>query len=237
MTGITDRLARVSSDVRNALVRASRRPDDVILVAVSKGHSADAVREAYAAGQRHFGESYVQEALPKIEKVAEPDIVWHFIGRLQGNKTRAVAERFQWVHTLDRERTAVRLDAQRPFHAAPLQVLIQVSLAGEAQKGGVGPEEAMALAEALRPLSRLRLRGLMTIAPAGLAEPAAGALFDELRELATRLRAAGFGADTLSMGMSEDFALAIEHGSNCVRIGSAIFGTRAQKKGSEPFFD
>ncbi len=227
MTGITDRLARVSADVRSALERASRPADDALIVAVSKGHPAASVREAYAAGQRHFGESYVQEALPKIEKIAAPDIVWHFIGRLQGNKTRAVAEHFQWVHTLDRERTAVRLNAQRPYYAPPLEVLIQINLAGEAQKGGVAPAEAAPLAEALRPLSRLRLRGLMTVLPAGLAERQAAALFDALRELAGRLLAAGIETDTLSMGMSEDFGLAIEHGSNCVRIGSAIFGPRA----------
>src|SRR5690606_32783204 len=152
------------------------------------------------AGQRHFGESYVQEAEQKLESLAELDIVWHFIGRVQGNKTRFIAERFHWVHTIDRERIARRLSEQRPYHAPSLNVLIQVNLAGELQKGGVAPEEVEPLAEAIARLDKLALRGLMTIPPADLAEDETRAHFERLAALGSRLRERGFGVDTLSMG-------------------------------------
>lgn len=228
MTRITDHLACVRADVREALEHAGRSADDVVIVAVSKGQTALAIQEAYRAGQRHFGESYLQEALPKIEKVALPDVVWHFIGRIQSNKTRAIAERFQWVHTLEREKTAHRLNAQRPYHAPRLNVLLQVNLGRESRKAGVEPAAVRPLAEAVRALPRLELRGLMTILPAGLPEAASAALFDGLGALRLELVAGGFELDTLSMGMSADFRTAIAHGSNCVRIGTAIFGERAR---------
>lgn len=229
MTRITDHLASVRARAREALRRAGRPPDDIMIVAVSKQQSVEAIQEAYRAGQRHFGESYVQEALPKIETIDARDIVWHFIGRIQSNKTRAIAEHFQWIHTLDRDRTAERLDAQRPHYAPPLNVLIQVNLAAEQQKGGVAPEGAESLVEAVLGLPRLRLRGLMAIPPAGRPPSETEAYFDALAALRNRLAAGGFELDTLSMGMSGDFEAAIEHGSNCVRIGTAIFGERGPR--------
>jgi pyridoxal phosphate enzyme (YggS family) len=216
----------VRAEIGEALVSANRPRDDAILVAVSKGQPAAALQEAYQAGQRHFGESYVQESLAKIEKLSHTDIIWHFIGRIQSNKTRVIAEHFQWVHTVDRDKTAVRLSGQRPYYAPPLNVLIQVNLAGERQKGGIPASGARALAETVRSLPRLRLRGLMTIPPAHLDAAESAAYFDELKALETELVEAGFELDTLSMGMSHDFGLALAHGSSCVRVGTAIFGPR-----------
>jgi pyridoxal phosphate enzyme (YggS family) len=212
--------------VHDALRRADRPLDAAMIVAVSKRQSVAAIQEAYRAGQRHFGESYLQEALLKIESIDLPDIVWHFIGRIQSNKTKAIAERFQWVHALDRAKTAERLDAQRPYYAPPLDVLIQVSLAGEPAKGGVEPGGVEGLAAAVLGLPRLRLRGLMTMPPAQLSREKAARYFDELAALRARLSEAGFALDTLSMGMSADFETALAHGSTCVRIGEAIFGPR-----------
>lgn len=196
------------------------------IVAVSKQQSPDAIQQAYRAGQRDFGESYVQEAEPKLAALAELDIVWHFIGRIQGNKTRFIAERFHWAHTVDRERIARRLAEQRPYHAPPLNVLIQVNLAGEPQKGGVAPDEVEPLADAIARFDRLALRGLMTIPPAGLDDSESRVHFERLAALQARLAARGFAVDTLSMGMSDDFEIAIAAGSTCVRIGTAIFGPR-----------
>lgn len=196
------------------------------IVAVSKQQSPDAIQQAYRAGQRDFGESYVQEAEPKLAALAELDIVWHFIGRIQGNKTRFIAERFHWAHTVDRERIARRLAEQRPYHAPPLNVLIQVNLAGEPQKGGVAPDEVEPLADAIARFDRLALRGLMTIPPAGLDDSESRVYFERLAALQARLAARGFAVDTLSMGMSDDFETAIAAGSTCVRIGTAIFGPR-----------
>jgi len=198
----------------------------VTIVAVSKQQSPDAIQQAYRAGQRDFGESYVQEAEPKLAALAELDIVWHFIGRIQGNKTRFIAERFHWAHTVDRERIARRLAEQRPYHAPPLNVLIQVNLAGEPQKGGVAPDEVEPLADAIARFDRLALRGLMTIPPAGLDDSESRVYFERLAALQARLAARGFAVDTLSMGMSDDFETAIAAGSTCVRIGTAIFGPR-----------
>jgi len=193
---------------------------------VSKAQSIASIAEAHAAGQLDFGESYVQESLPKILALQGTDIVWHFIGHLQANKTRAVAEQFQWAHTVDRERIAARLNDQRPHFAPPLNVLIQVNQTGEAQKAGVAPSEVEPLARAIARLPRLALRGLMTIPPAD-ADPARTAgLFEQLAAQRAELAAAGIAMDTLSMGMSDDFELAIEAGATCVRIGTAIFGGR-----------
>lgn len=196
------------------------------IVAVSKQQSAEAIQQAYRAGQRDFGESYVQEAERKLAALADLDIVWHFIGRIQGNKTRFIAEHFHWAHTVDRERIARRLAEQRPYHAPPLNVLIQVNLAGEPQKGGVAPDEVEPLADAIARFDRLALRGLMTIPPAGLAADECRAHFERLAAIGAHLAARGFAVDSLSMGMSEDFEIAIEAGSTCVRIGTAIFGAR-----------
>lgn len=226
MTQITDHLAKTERRVASSLTHAGRASDAVTIVAVSKQHSAEAIAEAYAAGQRHFGENYLQEALPKMDRLAGLDIVWHFIGRIQSNKTRPIAERFDWVHTIDRERIAHRLDAQRPADAAPLDVLIEVNLAGEAQKAGIAANDVAALADAIAALPRLRLRGLMTMPPAASSPAESRLQFDALRELAAELRPRHPTIDTLSMGMSNDFEIAIECGATMVRIGTAIFGPR-----------
>ncbi len=197
---------------------------DVTIVAVSKQRTSEEIAEAFRAGQRDFGESYAQEAVRKIDALRDLDVTWHFIGALQANKTRLVAEKFQWVHTVDRDKIAARLNEQRPHFAPPLDVLIQVNQAREAQKRGAAVEDVPALARAILALPRLRLRGLMTIPPADSdPEP----WFRALAALQARLRGEGLALDTLSMGMSADFEKAIAAGSNCVRIGTAIFGSRA----------
>lgn len=223
----SDRSAGVRERVRSALSRAGRPADDAILVAVSKGQSVGAVQAAYRAGQRDFGESYVQEGVEKIAALDAADAVWHFIGRIQSNKTRAIAERFDWVHTLDRERIAARLAGQRPTARPPLNVLIQVNVGGEPQKAGVAPHALRPLAEAASRLPGLKLRGLMTIPPAGLAPSEGLAHFRRLAALHRELADEGYGVDTLSMGMSHDFEVAIEAGANCIRVGTAIFGPRS----------
>jgi PLP dependent protein len=228
VTDITDHLARVTRRVRDALIEAGRPEDAVTIVAVSKLQPATAIEAAFRAGQRHFGESYVQEALAKMELVRELPIEWHFIGRIQANKTRAIARHFQWVHTVDRLRIAMRLNEQRPHFAPPLNVLLQVNQAGESQKGGVAEAELEGLARAVAGLPRLRLRGLMSIPPAGGTAAETTGLFARLRELRDGLLASGLDVDTLSMGMSADYELAVEEGATMVRIGTAIFGPREQ---------
>jgi pyridoxal phosphate enzyme (YggS family) len=213
------------ADIVERVARAARRArgsSDVTIVAVSKAQPASAISAAFHAGQAHFGESYVQEAVDKMDELAGLAITWHFIGRVQANKTRTIAERFDWVHTVDREKTALRLSEQRPRTAPPLNVLIQVNLANEPQKGGVAAADVAALARAIRVLPRLALRGLMTLPP----QQSSAAWFNDLKALHDRLAADGVELDTLSMGMSGDFELAIAAGSNCVRIGTAIFGPR-----------
>jgi len=196
----------------------------VQIIAVSKLQPASAIAAAYAAGLRHFGESYVQEALPKMAELEELDIVWHFIGRLQANKTRAVAEHFDWVHTVDRLRIAERLNEQRPHFAPPLNVLIQINQGGEDQKAGTLEHDVDSLARGISALPKLALRGLMTLPPQSGEK--AGAWFASLAALRARLAAGGIPLDTLSMGMSADFEAAIAEGANFVRIGTAIFGAR-----------
>lgn len=224
MTEITEHLAEIVERVARA-TRLARSTERVTIVAVSKGQPASAIREAFHAGQRHFGESYAQEAAPKLAELGDLDATWHFIGRLQTNKTRFVAETFDWVHTVDRDKIARRLNEQRPPHEPPLNVLIQVNQANEPQKGGVAPDDVAPLARAIMALPRLALRGLMTVPPA---DDEAGAVhwFGELAALRRALAAGGIELDTLSMGMSADFEAAIAAGSNCVRIGTAIFGAR-----------
>jgi len=224
VTEITDHLAEIVGRVARAAERA-HGTTRVTIVAVSKQQSSEAIAEAFRAGQRDFGESYAQEAIPKMDALRDLDITWHFIGTIQTNKTRLIAERFHWVHTVDRTKIAVRLNDQRPHFAAPLNVLIQVNLAGEQQKGGVAPADVAPLARAIRGLPRLKLRGLMTIPPRA-SEGSTDPWFRDLAELRDRLRVDGLELDTLSMGMSADFEAAIAAGSNCVRIGTAIFGER-----------
>ena len=220
-------LQSVRTRIARAAERAGRDPGSIRLLAVSKQQPVALVRAAAAAGQSEFGENYVQEGIDKIAALADvPGLVWHFIGQLQGNKTREVAERFDWVHTVDRERIASRLSAQRPHDAAPLQVLLQVRLADEPGKGGVTPAEAPALAAAVTALPQLRLRGLMCIPPPAADEEAQRRPFRQLRELMESLDAAGHPLDTLSMGMSDDIEAAVLEGATIVRVGTAIFGRR-----------
>ncbi len=220
-------LQMVRARIVQAAVRAGRDPGSVRLLAVSKQQPAALVRAAATAGQTEFGENYVQEGIDKVAALADvPGLAWHFIGQLQGNKTREVAETFDWVHTVDRERIASRLSAQRPGDAAPLQVLLQVRLADEPGKGGVTPMAVPALAAAVAALPRLRLRGLMCIPPPATDLAAQRQPFRQLRELLESLNAAGHALDTLSMGMSDDLEAAVLEGATIVRVGTAIFGRR-----------
>ena len=221
--GLSPVLARIEAATR----RAGRDSRSVTLLAVSKQQPAAAIRALAEAGQREFGENYLQEAVGKLEALQDLPLQWHFIGQLQGNKTREVAERFQWVHTVDRERVAFRLSAQRPHYAPALQVLLQVKLADEGAKGGVSPADLPALAAAVAALPRLRLRGLMCIPPDSATEAEQRQPFRRLRQLLDDLRSAGHDMDTLSMGMSGDLEAAILEGATLVRVGTAIFGPRA----------
>ena len=230
MGSIGSNLQEVKRRVETACVGAARDANTVTLLAVSKTFGADAVLDALAAGQQAFGENYVQEALAKIEVLSaqRAQIEWHLIGPLQSNKTRPVAEAFDWIHSVDRLKIAQRLAEQRPAALPPLQVCLQVNVSGEASKSGIEPAELPALARAVAALpgDRVRLRGLMSIP-----EPAAGLAAQRephrrLRELLMQLQAEGLALDTLSMGMSDDLEAAVLEGSTLVRIGRAIFGAR-----------
>jgi PLP dependent protein len=225
-----DALQSVLRRIAVAAGSARRNPADVRLLAVSKQQPVELVRAAAAAGQHEFGENYVREGLAKITALADLPLTWHFIGQLQGNKTREVAEHFQWVHTVDRARIAERLSAQRPAQAPPLQVLLQVSLADEPGKGGVTTTELPALAAAVARLPRLQLRGLMCIPPPARDLQAQRAPFRRLRELRDELNAGGHQLDTLSMGMSDDLEAAVLEGATIVRVGTAIFGPRPAQR-------
>jgi pyridoxal phosphate enzyme (YggS family) len=259
MTTIATNLQRIHARIANACQLSGRSPESVGLLAVSKTFGADAVVQAYAAGQFAFGENYIQEAVEKItalgawaakrsaqvkEEPAQPagdteqsalaprllaysPLQWHCIGPIQSNKTRLVAEHFDWVHTLDRLKIAQRLSEQRPSHLPPLQVCIQVNVDGGPTKSGVAPTEALALALAVSKLPRLRLRGLMCIPEPAPDFVAACAVFSRARALFDALNQEGLGLDTLSMGMSDDLEAAIASGSTMVRVGSAIFGARS----------
>jgi pyridoxal phosphate enzyme (YggS family) len=226
MDTIEKRLQAVKSRIARACAAAGRDPRDIVLVAVSKTFPADAVRAAHAAGQRDFGENHAQDAVAKIDALGDLDLVWHFIGPIQSNKTRSIAAHFAWVHSIDRLKIAERLAAQRPEALPPLQACIQVNVSGEATKSGVAPAEAPALARAVAALPRLQLRGLMAI-PEPTDDPALQRRrFESLRDLRDRLAADGFALDTLSMGMSDDLEAAIAAGATMVRVGTAIFGAR-----------
>jgi len=209
-----------------AAVAAGRNPDDVTLLAVSKGQSAARIREAAGLGLRSFGENYVAEAVPKVQALADLGLDWHFIGRLQANKTRPVALHFDWVHGVDREPIARRLSDQRGHFVPPLNICLQVNVLGEASKGGVTPAELPALIDAVRDLPRLRLRGLMCMLPYEAPEALQREGFGCLRQLRDEAAARGILLDTLSMGMSDDLEAAIAEGSTLVRIGTALFGER-----------
>jgi pyridoxal phosphate enzyme (YggS family) len=226
MTTIAYNLQAVRDAIASAAVGAGRLASDVSLLAVSKTFAPDALREAYSAGQTCFAESYVQEALDKIAALQDLAIEWHCIGPIQSNKTRAIAENFSWIHSVDRLKIAERLSAQRPDHLPPLQVCLQVNISLEASKSGVAPNEVSALAYAIAKLPNLKLRGLMAVpAPAGGLETQR-LPFAQLRALRDQLNQQGLQLDTLSMGMSHDFVAAIAEGATIVRIGSAIFGSR-----------
>lgn len=226
MTQIAQQLDAVRQALRKAEAAAGRPAGSVGLVAVSKTFPPEALRAAYAAGQRAFGENYVQELVDKTAALADLDIEWHFIGPLQSNKTRLVAERAHWVHSIDRLKIAQRLSDQRPEHLPPLQVCLQVNVSGEASKSGCVPDEVLALARGVAPLPRLELRGLMCIPEPTEDEARLASQFAILSALACTLRAAGLAVDTLSMGMSADMTLAVAEGATLVRVGSAIFGAR-----------
>jgi pyridoxal phosphate enzyme (YggS family) len=216
----------VRSRIRQAAVAAGRDPAAVTLVAVTKAKTAETIRLAATAGVTDFGENYLQEALPKMDELADLSLRWHFIGGIQSNKTRVIAERFDWVHSIDRLSIARRLSEQRPFHAPPLNLCIQVELVPEPTKGGVGPGEVGPLAAAAAELPRVRLRGLMCVPPPQTDAMATRAVFARLRTLLEELNASGHKLDTLSMGMSGDFESAIAEGATLVRIGTALFGSR-----------
>jgi len=226
MTTIANALQAVKRRIAAAVAGAGRTTGSVRLLAVSKTFPAAAVRAAYAAGQRAFGESYVQEAVAKIEALADLAIEWHFIGPIQSNKTRPIAEHFAWVHGVDRAKIADRLAAARPAQLPELQVCLQVNVSNEASKSGVTPEELTALARHVQGLPRLRLRGLMAIPEPTDEVVQQRAAFARLRELQAQLNREGFSLDTLSMGMSDDLEAAVAEGATIVRVGSAIFGTR-----------
>lgn len=218
MATIAGNLQGVKARIARAAQAAGRDPATVTLLAVSKTHPAARIEEAKAAGQRAFGENYVQEALEKMVRVA--GLEWHLVGPLQSNKTRVVAERFDWVHTVERVKIANRLSDQRPAHLPPLNILIQVNVSGEATKSGVPREELRGLAQEIGRLPRLRLRGLMAIPAPGIAQQ-----LNEMQAIYEAMRAA-HGFDTLSMGMSDDLEQAIAAGATLVRVGTAIFGQR-----------
>ena len=227
MTSIAANLQAVRARIAAACVAAGRSTDSVQLLAVSKTWPAASLREAAAAGQRAFGESYVQEAAGKLVELAELQLDWHFIGPLQSNKTRPVAENFAWVHSVDRLKVAERLAAQRPSELAPLQVCVQVNVSGEASKSGCAPDQAVALARAIGALPGLRLRGLMAIPEPGEDIARARQQFGMLRTTLARINSElALELDTLSMGMSEDLETAIMEGATIVRVGTAIFGQR-----------
>ena len=229
MTTIPGNLQHVRARIATACQRAGRGVEEVTLLAVSKTFGADAVRAAAAAGQRAFGENYIQEGVEKIAALRDLGLMWHCIGPIQSNKTRLVAEHFDWVHTVDRLKIAERLSAQRPADRPPLNVCIQVNIDGGANKSGVAPGEALALARAVAALPQLKLRGLMSIPEIAPDFEAARAVHASARTLFDQLNADGLGLDTLSMGMSDDLEAAIAAGSTMVRIGTAIFGSRAPK--------
>lgn len=226
MIRVTENFRKIQDLLAKAAADAGRSADEIRLLAVSKAKPVEAVLEACAAGQREFGENYVQEGLEKIAKVDRKDVIWHFIGHLQANKTRSVAQHFQWVHTIERLKIARRLSDQRPDDAPPLEVLIEVNIDEEPSKTGVMPDEVADLAGAVASLPRLTLRGLMCL-------PAIRADFEDQRRPFARLRGileslndSGLSLDTLSMGMTDDYRAAILEGATIVRIGTAIFGPR-----------
>ncbi len=227
MASIAENISRVREQIGKAALDCGRSPASITMMAVSKTQSSESVREAYEAGQRDFGENYLQEALGKIDALPLPDLCWHFIGPIQSNKTREIAEHFDWVHSIDRVKIAQRLSAQRPLERGPLNVCIQVNISEEASKSGVALADVMPLCAAIHGLENISLRGLMAI-PAPCDDPQQQRLaFRPLGQLFQHLTTLYPQMDTLSLGMSADYAAAIAEGSTLLRIGSAIFGMRS----------
>jgi pyridoxal phosphate enzyme (YggS family) len=234
MTSISERLQAIREAIHQAERATGRQEGDVQLLAVSKTKTAAALREAWLAGQKCFGENYVQEALAKMAELDDLEIEWHFIGPIQSNKTRPIAEHFAWVHGIDRLKTAQRLNDARPAHLPPLNVCIEINVSGEGSKEGVLSDEALSLAKAIVGMPQLRLRGLMTIpAPTDNVDLQHQA-FKMLHRLYDALNAQGLALDTLSMGMSADYPVAIAEGATMIRIGTAIFGARPAKESLDP---
>jgi len=227
---VTENFRKIQDLLAEAATSAGRRPESVRLLAASKTQPPEMVLEACRCGQRDFGENFAQEGIDKMRALGRSDLVWHFIGHLQSNKTRLVAEHFDWVHTIDRVKIAERLSRQRPRDTADLNVCIQVNVDGEASKSGVEPDEVVKLARAIAKMPRLRLRGLMCIPAPRTGFDAQREPFAMMRQLADKLRADGIDTDTLSMGMSGDFRAAIFEGATMVRIGTALFGPRDEQQ-------
>ena len=227
MIRVTENFRKIQDLLAKAAADAGRPAEQIRLLAVSKKKPAEAVLEAYAAGQRDFGENFVQEGLEKIKEVDRDDAIWHFIGHLQSNKTKAVARHFQWVHTIDRLKVARRLSEQRPHHAGDLNVCIEVNIDGEENKSGASVAEVADLAATVAELPRLKLRGLMCLPAIRQDLAAQREPFARLRAILESLNDAGMQLDTLSMGMTADYAAAIQEGATIVRIGTALFGARA----------
>jgi len=232
MSSVEAKLQQVRTRIATACETSQRPVQSVTLLAVTKTFGPQAVRDAHAAGQRCFGENYVQEALEKMESLADlrAQVEWHLIGPLQSNKARVVAAQFDWVHSVDRLKIAERLSAHRPDHMLPLQVCLQVNISGEASKSGVEPDVTLALAQAVAALPRLRLRGLMAIPEPQDDFATQRAPYHALARLLFELNASGLALDTLSMGMSGDLEAAIAEGATVVRVGSAIFGERPRAR-------
>lgn len=223
---LADKYSSVRRQITQACEKAARNPDSVMLLAVSKTRSADEIRELHLQGQRAFGENYLQEALDKIEALADLDLEWHFIGPIQSNKTRPIAEHFAWVHSVDRLKIARRLSEQRPPELPPLNICLQVNISREESKSGCLPEEVPELVRAVSRLPNLRLRGLMAIPKPEEDPERQRAVFAQVRRLLEQLQSTQPGLDTLSMGMSADIEAAILEGSTIVRVGTALFGPR-----------
>ncbi|MGD8571052.1 MAG: YggS family pyridoxal phosphate-dependent enzyme [Gammaproteobacteria bacterium] len=229
MSTIAQNLANLSQRIQVAAQQANRNPDDVQILAVSKAHSAERVREAFEAGLRDFGESYLQEALPKMEALQDLPLQWHFIGPIQSNKTKPIAEHFHWVHSVDRLKIASRLNEQRPPALKPLNICVQVNISVEASKSGILQQAVEEFAGQLRELPRLRLRGLMAIPEKTSDQQQQRQTFAELRQMFADLNQHGLALDTLSMGMTDDLEAAVLEGSTMVRVGTGLFGKRTGK--------
>lgn len=223
---ISDNIAKLLERVRLSAEKSQRVTGDILVLAVSKNHPSEAIQAAYRCGLREFGESYLQEALAKIAALESLPLIWHFIGPIQSNKTRAIAENFHWVHSVDREKIARRLSDHRPANLPDLQCCLQVNISGEASKSGVNLEELPQLAEQVMALPRLQLRGLMAIPAASSDQVQQRAAFARLRQAKEEIALQVPGMDTLSMGMSSDFEAAIAEGSTILRVGTDIFGSR-----------